>query len=131
MERISPFDRKHSLNPPQNQGEEKIAFFRLVLPGNQPSNFINFRFKSGEQKALPLSGMSSLEFFPGRGLLVLHFGYATVGVFGQGLEILYKKLLEMEVVEISEFLSLEENDRSDGVVITVIQFDSPLGEGQF
>jgi len=91
METTSDYKRKSwapTNDPTENQ--EETVFYTSLKQAGKTAEFINFFFKDGNQKALPASSVSGLEFDPGKGLVSIFCGYASVLIHGKNMGELYK-----------------------------------------
>jgi len=127
METTSDYKRKSwapTNDPTENQ--EETVFYTSLKQAGKTAEFINFFFKDGNQKALPASSVSGLEFDPGKGLVSIFCGYASVLIHGKNMGELYKKLLLLKITEVREFSVSNMTSDPKECFITGIEFNSTL-----
>lgn len=131
-EKESLYNRK-SWVPNDNlpQDKEEAVFYTCIKQGGKTADFLNFKLKSGSQKAVPVASIGEMEYLPDKGIIVLYCGFAEVVISGKNLEELYQKLLVLKVTEIREFSEPDVAFDFNQLMVSQIKIESTLANRQY
>lgn len=107
----------------QQTGEETAVFYTIEKQQGTIPEMLNFRFKNGNENALPTISIEEVFYNPSQGI-TLFCRMATVQIQGRNLRRLYALLTTRKVTEIREFAEDGLLFNDDALLITRIEYSS-------